>query len=140
MQFDELNAEIREFCDEREWEQFHTPKDLAIGLSTESNELLEQFRFKDEQEQTAHLEDPDSREAIEDELADSTTPLETNSSERAVIAASCPRSVYAVGLRSSSPGAISPNGIVRFSPFHSQSASARGRNRLCCNAVSYCSA
>ena len=70
MQFDDLNAEIREFCDRREWEQFHTPKDLAIGLSTESAELLEQFRFKDDQEQTALLEDPDSREAIEDELAD----------------------------------------------------------------------
>lgn len=70
MQFDELNAEIREFCNRREWEQYHTPKDLAIGLSTESGELLEQFRFKSEQEQTDLLTDPDSREAIEDELAD----------------------------------------------------------------------
>jgi len=70
MQFDDLSAEIREFCDRREWEQFHTPKDLAIGLSTESGELLEQFRFKNDQEQTALLEDPESREAIEDELAD----------------------------------------------------------------------
>ncbi|MFD1515095.1 nucleotide pyrophosphohydrolase [Halomarina rubra] len=70
MQFDALNQEIREFCDERDWEQFHTPKDLAIGLSTESNELLEQFRFKDTEEQAALLEDAGSRQAIEAELAD----------------------------------------------------------------------
>jgi len=70
MEFDELNAEIREFCDQREWEQYHTPKDLAIGLSTEANELLEQFRFKNDAEQTALLDDPSSREDIEDELAD----------------------------------------------------------------------
>ena len=70
MPFDELNTEIREFCDRREWEQFHTPKDLAIGLTTESGELLEQFRFKSQEEQTDLLADPDSREAIEDELAD----------------------------------------------------------------------
>lgn len=70
MQFDELNAEIREFCDRREWEQYHTPKELAIGLATESGELLEQFRFKSEEEQTDLLADSDSREAIEDELAD----------------------------------------------------------------------
>ena len=53
MQFDELNAEIREFCDRREWEQYHTPKELAIGLTTESSELLERFRFKDEQPKKA---------------------------------------------------------------------------------------
>ena len=70
MQFDELNAEIREFCERREWEQYHTPKDLAIGLTTESSELLEQFRFKNDQEQTELLEKSSSREAVEDELAD----------------------------------------------------------------------
>lgn len=70
MQFDELNAEIREFCDRREWDQYHTPKELAIGLTTESSELLERFRFKNEQEQIALLDEPSSRETIEDEMAD----------------------------------------------------------------------
>lgn len=70
MQFDELNAEVREFCEKREWEQYHTPKDLAIGLSTESSELLEEFRFKNEAEQAEILASTDKRENVEDELAD----------------------------------------------------------------------
>lgn len=65
-----LNEEVKDFCEERDWTQFHTPKNLAIGLSTESNELLELFRFKDRADQDALLEDPDTRADIEDELAD----------------------------------------------------------------------
>ena len=67
---EQLNQEVREFCEERNWTQFHTPKDLAIGLSTESNELLELFRFKDQDDQDAVLADSDKMADIEDELAD----------------------------------------------------------------------
>ena len=70
MEFDELNAEVREFCEQRDWRQYHTPKDLAIGLTTESSELLEQFRFKDREEQLALLDASESREQIEDEIGD----------------------------------------------------------------------
>ena len=42
----ELKETIRQFVDEREWRQFHTPKDLAVGLSIEAAELLEHFRFR----------------------------------------------------------------------------------------------
>lgn len=65
-----LNQEVKEFCEERNWTQFHTPKDLAIGLSTESNELLELFRFKDREDQDAVLADPERMADVEDELAD----------------------------------------------------------------------
>ncbi len=44
----ELSDQIRSFCEERDWDQFHSLKDLSIGLSTEANELLQLFRFKDE--------------------------------------------------------------------------------------------
>ena len=37
---------VKEFCEERDWDQFHNPKDLAIGMATESAELLELFRFR----------------------------------------------------------------------------------------------
>lgn len=70
MSLDELNSDVREFCEERDWTQFHTPKNLAIGLSTESNELLELFRFKDQDDQNALLADPENRVDVEDELAD----------------------------------------------------------------------
>lgn len=60
---------IDEFCSEREWDQYHSPKELAIGLSTEANELLALFRFQsDEQIMTMFKE---QREVIEDEIVDS---------------------------------------------------------------------
>ncbi len=70
MAFEELQTDVREFCEKRDWRQYHTPKELAIGMVTESSELLEQFRFKDHADQSELLADPDRREAIEDELAD----------------------------------------------------------------------
>lgn len=44
--FKEIMDALKSFRDERDWEQFHNPKDLAIALSIESNELLEQFLWK----------------------------------------------------------------------------------------------
>ncbi len=70
MSLDDMHMDVREFCERRDWEQYHTPKELAIGLVTESSELLEPFRFKNESEQNKQLSDPDTREEIEDEVAD----------------------------------------------------------------------
>ena len=39
--------EIVQFRDERDWEQFHNPKDLSVALSVEASELLEQFLWKE---------------------------------------------------------------------------------------------
>jgi hypothetical protein len=41
----ELTDKEREFCEARDWDQYHGPKDLAIGVITEASELLEHFRF-----------------------------------------------------------------------------------------------
>lgn len=61
---------VAKFCQERDWDQFHTPKELAIGISTEASELLEIFRFQTEAEVQELLHDELKREAISDELAD----------------------------------------------------------------------
>jgi NTP pyrophosphatase (non-canonical NTP hydrolase) len=61
---------IREFCQQRDWDQFHGPKDLAIGLVTESSELLELFRFQSEQQVQDMLSDEATRRKVADELAD----------------------------------------------------------------------
>ena len=61
---------VARFCEERDWDQFHSPKELAIGAITESSELLEIFRFKTEKEMVRMLEDPVEREKIGHELAD----------------------------------------------------------------------
>lgn len=39
----ELKKMVEQFCVDRDWDQFHNPKDLAIGISTEANELLDHF-------------------------------------------------------------------------------------------------
>ena len=61
---------VRAFCEARDWDQFHTPKELAIGISTEANELLEIFRFMTDEQQAKLLADEQTRGHIEDELAD----------------------------------------------------------------------
>ena len=66
----ELKEEVRRFCTERDWDQFHRAKDVAIGLITEAAELLEHFRFLSPEEQEALFRDPRRRREIEDELAD----------------------------------------------------------------------
>lgn len=68
---DELKQIVRTFCEERAWDPYHGPKDLAIGLVTEASELLEIFRFVRERELKPLLDDPVTREHMADELADS---------------------------------------------------------------------
>lgn len=50
MDIDALQERFREFADERDWDQFHTPKNLAMALSVEAAELLEHFQWLSEQE------------------------------------------------------------------------------------------
>jgi NTP pyrophosphatase (non-canonical NTP hydrolase) len=66
----DLKQKVKEFCEARDWDQFHGPKDLAIGVITEASELLEHFRFQSDEQALALLNDPHIREEIEDELAD----------------------------------------------------------------------
>ena len=63
-----LQLALREFARERDWEQFHSPKNLAAALSVESAELLEHFQWLTE-EQSRSL-DVDKRVAVGEELAD----------------------------------------------------------------------
>ncbi len=66
----DLKLKIKAFCDERDWDQYHNAKELAIGIITESGELLDHFRFKSEKEIDAMFDNPKKREEIEEELAD----------------------------------------------------------------------
>lgn len=64
-----LKNEVREFSEKRDWGQFHNPKELAIGISTEANELLQIFRFKSEEDMRKMMKS-EKREEVEEELAD----------------------------------------------------------------------
>lgn len=67
---EKLEQIVKEFCEEREWDQYHTPKDLAIGMSTEANELLDLFRFKSDQEIQEMFQDKEKLNRICEELSD----------------------------------------------------------------------
>tara|TARA_B100000676_G_scaffold85340_1_gene85488 strand:- start:223 stop:573 length:351 start_codon:yes stop_codon:yes gene_type:complete len=64
----DLTTRINAFRDVRDWKQFHNPKDMAVSISIESAELLEQFQWKNAEECEAHLQE--NREAVADEMAD----------------------------------------------------------------------
>lgn len=66
----DLKEKIRVFCDARDWDKYHSAKDLAIGIITEAAELLEHFRFNSNDESEGALRDPDKRREIAAELAD----------------------------------------------------------------------
>jgi NTP pyrophosphatase (non-canonical NTP hydrolase) len=66
----DLKKKVQDFCEARDWDQFHGPKDLAIGVITEASELLEHFRFLSDEQAMALLNNQEQREEIEDELAD----------------------------------------------------------------------
>jgi len=60
----------QEFSQVRDWEKFHTPKNLAMALTCESAELLELFQWLSEDESRAAHEDPTLKEKTSQELAD----------------------------------------------------------------------
>jgi dCTP diphosphatase len=64
---------LREFSKERDWDQFHTPKNLSMALTVEASELLEQFQWLTP-EQSDELKDISAdklkRQAITEEIAD----------------------------------------------------------------------
>lgn len=65
----EILKKLIDFRHERDWEQFHNPKDLAISLSLEAAEVLEWFQWKTEDDINRKLSS-DKKEDLEDELAD----------------------------------------------------------------------
>ncbi len=68
---EELKNWVSKFCEERDWDPYHGPKDLAIGLVTEGSELLELFRFVNDEDALKKIREPEFRSRVADELADS---------------------------------------------------------------------
>lgn len=66
----ELKEAVRQFAAERQWERFHTPKNLAMGLAVETAELMEHFLWLDAEESRQVTADPVKLQAVAEELAD----------------------------------------------------------------------
>lgn len=66
-----LTQRVWEFREARDWAQFHHPKELAAALSIEVSEIMELFRFRSAAQVDELLADPDYRQQVGAELADS---------------------------------------------------------------------
>ena len=66
----ELRERVLAFVRERDWEQFHSPKNLSMALAAESGELMEHFLWTGSKASLAVAQEPKKRPAIEAELAD----------------------------------------------------------------------
>lgn len=65
-----LQRRLVEFAAAREWEPYHTPKNLAAALSVEASELLEIFQWLTPEQAARVMEDPASAHRVRDEVAD----------------------------------------------------------------------
>jgi len=63
-----LQDDILKFREDRDWKQFHNPKDVALSLVLEATEYLELFQWKNGEELKKYIEE--NKEMFEDELAD----------------------------------------------------------------------
>ena len=66
----ELREAMARFVRERDWEQFHSPKNLVMGLSVEAAELMEHFLWIDNEASRGVVSDPAKMGQIADEMAD----------------------------------------------------------------------
>jgi NTP pyrophosphatase (non-canonical NTP hydrolase) len=68
MDFETLTATLRAFADERDWDQFHSPKNLSMALSVEVAELVEHFQWLTEKQ--SHELPPETAKQVAEEIAD----------------------------------------------------------------------
>src|SRR5687767_10593775 len=66
----DLQARVARFVDEREWRDFHSPKNLGQSIAIEAAELMEHFQWLTIEQSRELARDPEARHAIAHELAD----------------------------------------------------------------------
>ncbi len=66
----QLRDMVRRFVDERNWNQFHTPKNLSMSLAIEAAELMEHFQWLTAEQSQAVADDPVVLHGVGEELAD----------------------------------------------------------------------
>lgn len=66
----QLRREIADFLRERDWEQFHDPKNLSMAIATEAAELMEHFRWAKNDDARKMVRNPQALQEISEELAD----------------------------------------------------------------------
>ena len=70
LNLNEIYQEIEKFSKDRDWDQFHSVKNLTMALSIEAGELMELFQWMPEEKSNQVKNDPALRTKIDDEIAD----------------------------------------------------------------------
>ncbi|WFE40274.1 nucleotide pyrophosphohydrolase [Micromonospora sp. WMMD998] len=67
---DDLTARVRAFAEERDWQQFHTPKNLAMALAGEVGELVAEFQWLTPEQADAVMDDAEAGARVRAEIGD----------------------------------------------------------------------
>ncbi|PXX92247.1 nucleotide pyrophosphohydrolase [Marinobacter vulgaris] len=70
MDIEGINGDLRKFVKERDWDQFQSPKNLAMALGGEVGELLDVFQWLTEEKSYEVMDDPKLSKSVEEEVAD----------------------------------------------------------------------
>ena len=65
-----IKEKLRKFAADRNWDVYHSPKNLCMALSIETSELMEHFQWLTENESQIIMNDPEKASEIKDEMAD----------------------------------------------------------------------
>jgi len=66
----QLKTLVESFVDQRDWQQFHDPKNLAMSIAIEAAELMEHFQWLRSDQLAQHLADQRQKDLVREELAD----------------------------------------------------------------------
>jgi NTP pyrophosphatase (non-canonical NTP hydrolase) len=66
----QIKNRIKKFVKERDWQKYHSPKNISMSIAIEAAELMEHFQWLTIEQSKKLLKDKDKRKEIEDELAD----------------------------------------------------------------------
>ncbi len=69
-EFEVLKDKIRQFNVDRDWDQFHNPKDLLVALVSEVGELADCYRWLSDEEMSEIHTNPEKKKRVEEEIAD----------------------------------------------------------------------
>lgn len=68
--YDAVLEDLGAFVKERDWAQFHDPKNLAMAVASEAGELLSELRWIESSASDAYCKDPETRQGVVDEICD----------------------------------------------------------------------
>jgi len=66
----QLREEVLQFVQERDWEQYHTPKNLGMSIAIEAAEIMEHFQWYSNEKSVELVREPETKNLVADELAD----------------------------------------------------------------------